>query len=384
METSLKKVTSIVLNNFQNDSRVLKENITLQKNGYDVKVVALWEDGVEEFEEIQNIPVHRIKLTSKNWSKHKLIQIVKYFEFIYIVVKEYKNTDIIHCNDLNALPIGVGIKKIFNKNVKIVYDAHEHETERFNQGNIEKKIAKIVEKNLLKYVDSVITVSDSIANDYVKLYGIKKPHLVFNSPNYKTIEKKDIFRKKFNISKETVIFLYQGGVSKGRGILEFAELIKNKKEVVYIIMGYGALENDIKKLVEKYDNIFFHEAVSPQVLLDYTSSADIGVCIEENLCKSWDYALPNKMFEYHMADLPIIVSGLYEMKKFVRENDTGFILDDIFNQEEFDSKFDTIIETYKSKQENITRVKKVYNWEEQEKVLLKIYKKLYEEEEDVK
>jgi hypothetical protein len=102
----MKKVVSIVLNNFKNDSRVLKESISLQNAGYDVRVVALWEDGVEEKEIVQNIPVHRIKLKSKNWSKNKLVQLIKYFEFLYKVSREYKNADIIHCNDLNALPVG--------------------------------------------------------------------------------------------------------------------------------------------------------------------------------------------------------------------------------------------------------------------------------------
>jgi len=126
----MKKVVSIVLNNFKNDSRVLKENISLQNAGYDVQVVALWEDGVKEQEIIQNIPVHRVKLKSKNWSKNKFVQLIKYFEFLYKASREYKNTDIIHCNDLNALPVGVIIKKFYNKNIKIVYDAHEHESYR--------------------------------------------------------------------------------------------------------------------------------------------------------------------------------------------------------------------------------------------------------------
>jgi len=380
----MRTVTSIVLNNFKNDSRVLKENISLQNAGYDVKVVALHEEPLKEFDEVQNILVHRVKLKSRGWSKNKLIQLLKYFEFIYRVVKKYKNSDIFHCNDLNALPIGVIIKKFFNKNAKVVYDAHEYETERFNQRLIEKKVTKKIEKFLLKYTDSVITVSNSIANDYVKIYKIKKPYLVFNTPNYKTIEKKNLFREKFNIAQESIIFLYQGGVSKGRGILEFAELVKDKQEVAYVIMGYGPLENEIKKTTKKYNNIFFQEAVSPEFLLDYTASADIGVCIEENLCKSWDFALPNKMFEYHMANLPIIVSGLYEMKKFVKENDTGFVLDDIFNKNEFDSKFDGIVKTYKNKQKNIDRVRKLYNWEEQEKVLLEIYNNLNKDKKNVK
>uniref|UniRef100_UPI002B2442DE glycosyltransferase n=1 Tax=Aliarcobacter butzleri TaxID=28197 RepID=UPI002B2442DE len=120
-------IISLVLNNFKNDSRVLKENISLQKAGHKVKVVALYEEPLKEYENVQNIPVHRIKLKTRSWSKHKLIQLLKYFEFIYKVVKQYKNSSIIHCNDLNTLPIGVIIKKFFNKDTKIVYDAHEYE-----------------------------------------------------------------------------------------------------------------------------------------------------------------------------------------------------------------------------------------------------------------
>ena len=366
------RVASVVLNNFTNDSRVLKEGISLQNNGYDVTIVALHKDGLEEFEKVQSIPVHRVKLRSMHWSKNIVASFFKYIEWSYHVIKKYRKYEVMHCHDLNALHLGV-ISKLFNKKMKIVYDAHEYETERYNQSKMERSVAKVLEKFFLKYTDSVITVSDSIANDYVTLYGIKKPYLVFNTPNLVSVQKKNIFREKFNINQEDTIFLYQGGVSKGRGILEFADLIKNKQNVVYVIMGYGLLESEIKEYASKYDNIYFHEAVSPDVLLNYTSSADIGVCIEENLCKSWDYALPNKMFEYHMVGLPIIVSGLYEMKKFVRENDTGYILDDIYDQQEFDAKFDTILDTYKSKEKNIKRVTEIYNWEVQEKVLLSIY-----------
>ena len=356
----VKTVISIVLNNFKNDSRVLKENISLQNANYDVKVIALHDEGQKQFDLIQNIPVHRIKLKSRALSKNKLVQILKYFEFMYRVIKNYKNNDIFHCNDLNALPIGIMIKKIFNKNAKVVYDAHEHECERYNQSTLEKKISKILENFLIKYVDAVITVSDSIANDYSKIYNIKKPYLVYNTPNYIDIEKKDIFRETFNIPKSNTIFLYQGGLSSGRGILEFAELIKDKINVSYIIMGYGTLEKDAINLSKKEKNIFFHKVVSPDVLLYYTSSADIGVCIEENTCKSWDYALPNKMFEYHMVKLPIIVSGLSEMKKFVKENHTGYIIENIFDKKEFDILYENIMSTHKNKIDSINKVRKVF------------------------
>ena len=375
----MKKVVSIVLNNFKNDSRVLKENISLQNAGYDVQVVALWEDGVKEQEIIQNIPVHRVKLKSKNWSKNKFVQLIKYFEFLYKASREYKNTDIIHCNDLNALPVGVIIKKFYNKNIKIVYDAHEHESYRAGYSPAMQKISRWWERKLIKYANKVITVSCSIADDYEKMYNIPKPAIVLNAPFYKETKKQDIFREKFNIPKDDIIFLYQGGLSKERGILELARLINGISGISYIIMGYGILEDEIMQFAQNSKNVYFHQAVSPEVLLDYTSSADIGVCIEKPICRSWDYALPNKMFEYLHANLVLLVGGLRDMKDFVRNNNIGFIIEsyeELNNQEIFNQKLEYLKANYKNKLQNVKEKAQIFNWQKQEKILLQFYKEL--------
>jgi len=374
----LKKVTSIVLNNFKNDSRVLKENISLQKAGYAVQVVALHEEPLKEQEEVQNIPVHRIKLKSRNWSKNKFIQLLKYFEFIYRAVKGYKNSDIVHCNDLNALPVGVIIKKFFNKNVKVVYDAHEYETEINGLKGIQKFLIKRLEKFLIKYADTVICVSDAIADEYVKLYGIKKPALVLNTPPYKNIEKKDIFRETLNISKEKTIFLYQGGLSSGRGIEILLDTFRemNDDKSVIVFMGYGVLEKLVQSASKEYDNIYFHKAVTPDVLLDYTSSADFGISTIEDTCLSYRYCLPNKMFEYLMVEIPVVVSNLYEMKRLVESNNIGVVASKnspkgLGKAIQKASLLDDLV-----LRENIQKVKEIYNWEAQEKVLIKIYEEL--------
>jgi len=376
-----KKATSIVLNNFKNDSRVLKENISLLRGGYDVQVVALHEEALKEFDSIQNIPVHRIKLKSRYWSKNKFIQLFKYFEFIYKVVRGYKKSDILHCNDLNTLPIGVIIKKFFNKNVKIVYDAHEYEiNDTPNESKYKIKIKYYLEKFFIKYADKVITVSDSIANEYVKLYGIEKPALVLNTPLYQKIEKKNIFRETFDIDEDKTIFLYQGGLSTGRGIeilLDAFKLINDDKSVI-VFMGYGSLESLVKKYAREYNNVYFHEAVSPDILLNYTSSADFGISGQVTIenCLSYYYSLPNKIFEYLMAELPIIVSDAYEMKKIVELNEIGIV-----SKENTPNGIKIAVEeAMKLDKEklktNIQKLNTIYNWEEQEKVLLKLYREL--------
>ena len=377
MEVSLKKIVSIVINNFKNDSRVLKENISLQNAGYDVQVVALWEEGVKEFETVQNIPVHRVVLQSKNWSTNGLIQLLKYFEFIYRVVKGYRDSDIVHCNDLNTLPVAVIIKKFFNKNVKIVYDAHEYETETLYSTGIRKKIAQKLEKSLIRYTDRVITVSETIANEYVRLYNIEKPVLVFNTPYYKEIKPTNIFREKFHISKEKNIFLYQGALSQGRGIEILLEAFTSLDENnIIIFMGYGLLEDHIKESAKKYMNIYFHEAVAPEEVLAYTSSANFGISTIEDSCLSYRYCLPNKMFEYMMAGLPVIVSDLPEMKKIIEVFNVGVVL----HENSINGMKDAIGELEKLDKyvlkENLKQIKHQYNWEEQERKLLKVYNAL--------
>jgi glycosyltransferase involved in cell wall biosynthesis len=376
----MKKVISIVLNNFKNDSRVLKENISLQKEGYEVQVVALHEEPLKEYEEVQGIPVHRVKLKTRKWSKKKIVQLIKYFEFVYKFVKKYRDNDIIHCNDLNTLPIGIIIKKFFNKKVKIVYDAHEYEiNDKPNESKINIKLKYFLEKFLIKYVDKTITVSDSIANEYKRLYNIEKPALVLNTPSYKKIEKKDLFREELGIEKNKTIFLYQGGLSSGRGIeilLETFKTIENKN-VVIVFMGYGELEELIKEYSKKYKNISFHQAVTPEVLLEYTSSADFGILFYENSCLNHYYCSPNKMFEYLMAEIPVIVSNLYEMKRLVESNKIGIVAE---TNTPYGLKMAIEQAVKLDKKElriNIQKLKSIYNWEEQEKVLLKVYRELY-------
>jgi len=370
------KIANLVFNSFENDSRVLKETISLANAGHEVEVIAHLDKNLLEYESAKNFKIRRFSYLNREEKKGIISKLRAYFSYIKLTIQHCKRFDVVHCNDLDTLPIGFIIKRFHNKNIKVVYDAHEYETERHHQSNFSKKFLKIIEGFLLKYVDSVITVSEPIAEEYAKLYDIEKPTIIYNTPFKVHVEKHNIFREKFNIPKEHTIFLYQGGLQPRRGILEFFDLIQDKKDVSYVVMGFGALKETIIKMSKEHQHIYYHEAVSPDVLLEYTSSADIGICIEENLCKSWNLGLPNKMFEYYMVGLPILVSGLFELKRFVVEHDTGYAINDVFSKDEFDSIFPEIIKTYKDKSEQIERVKEVYNWQNQEKKLLKLYEKL--------
>lgn len=375
------KVVSVVMNNFKNDTRVLKEAITLKNNYFDVKVLALHDgkSSLKEYDVVSGINVHRFFLKTKNLPKSLVYQLLKYCEFFYKAVKECKKADIIHCNDLQPLPVAAAVKMFSCGKIKIVYDAHEYETEVKGLTGIRKTLAKILERFLIKFVDKVITVNDSIAEKYVEMYGINKPCIVLNSPNKLTVtEKNDIFREKFNIPKKNKIFLYQGGFSKGRGIEILLETFANIdiENVCIVFMGYGELEDKIKEYAGKYKNIFYHEAVAPQVLLNYTVSADYGISLIENVCLNYYYCLPNKFFEYSMAGLPVICSDFPVMNSFIQKHGAGTLANPDDKISIIASIKNIMTKDYKVLSQNARNMALANSWEEQEKVLINLYKDL--------
>ena len=75
------------------------------------------------------------------------------------------------------------------------------------------------------------------------------------------------------------------------------------------------------------DRIHFLGAVNHNELLTYTASADIGLALIENISISYYYALPNKLFEYIMAGVPILSSNLPQMKKVIDDYQVGKYVD---------------------------------------------------------
>jgi glycosyltransferase involved in cell wall biosynthesis len=375
----MNRVISIGLNNFKNQSRVIKESMSLKNAGYDVKILALHENGLKEKESFQNIYVHRVRLITRGWSKHPIIQLIKYIEFAIRIVKNYHRTDIVHCYSIGPLPISVIIKKLSRGKVKIVYDAREYETEVNGLRGLKKKIVTWLERKLIFEADQVITVSNSIAEEYARRYNISKPTLVLNCPPYQVVPSSDVFRTRFPITPKQKIFLYQGGLTSGRGIelliQTFSKL--SRRDVVLVMMGYGPLESKVRSAAKQYENIFYHPAVSPIELLKYTASADVGIAFIENTCLSYYYCLPNKFFEYSMAGLPLLINNLPEMNRLIQKYGCGVVADGDGNTEALVEAINKIMsKDLKQLSDNALTMAKDYNWEEQEKNLIDVYNRL--------
>lgn len=371
----------ILTNNFTNDSRVLKEGATLVNAGYSVKLVCFGNDALPVEDTASGMKVRRIFFPKgKRTFLQTIRELLHFLKFCCIVCLKEGDVDIIHCHDLYPLPLGVIIKALSFGKKKIVYDTHEYQTEvGLHVKGIVKKIYELTERFFIRYADIVITVSDSIADEYKRLYNIPKPHLVLNCPPYRdTVPPKDLFRHKFSIPEGSLVFLYQGGLSAFRGIERTLEAFKNinTNDRVLVVMGYGPLEPLVKEYAyDCPDRIFFHPSVTPAELLNYTASADVGILCYENVCLNHYYCSPNKLFEYIMADIPVIASDLYEIGRIFQLYGNGIIVED--GVEDLRRAIESLGgDDIVRMKDSIAKMKKIYSWEEQEKKLLKAYKEL--------
>lgn len=273
-----------------------------------------------------------VEKTSKFRYLRILLMFIVYIEaFTKILIKGYRfKPTVIHVNDWYVLPIACLIKR--SPKTKIIYDAHELESETNGITNDMRKMVNLVEKLCWKKIDFFITVSPSILDWYKSRYKIEKSEIVMNSPQieeHKQLgEKSSYFRKKFSIPSSSKIFLYLGNLERGRGIHNILEVFSTiNQDYVVVLMGTGSLENEVIEYATKNQNIFVHKPVTHNQVTDVASSADYGICLIENVSLSNYYCLPNKLFENIFAGLPVITSNFPDMSEIVRKYSVGISAD---------------------------------------------------------
>lgn len=368
----MRKVAMLLMSALDHDSRVRKEIAALQKA--DFKVTALTVNSTKRApcEHVSISHAHRRVLVPG------MSAAILYARFIRQAINLRKH-DVVHCNDLNTLPVGVLLKALSWGRIRIVYDAHEFESNQVpNQSGWSIWYLQTLERALIQFADVVVTVSQSIANEYQRLYGIRPPKVVLNCPPYRPVRAKhDLFRSALGIGPDQKIFLYQGGLTFGRGIELLLKTFDGpKRHSVIVFMGYGPLERMIKQHAAISENIFFYPAVSSDNLLDYTSSADVGIVVAENVCRSYDYSLPNKLFEFVMAGLPVVTSNLTEMRQFVESNGIGVVVSEN-SVRAVEEAMQTVLRLdLKRVAARLDALRSVYCWEQQELSLRCAYREI--------
>ena len=157
----------ISLTEFRNESRVLKETNSLIKYGIadTVYIASLYASNLEKEQRYsERLILNRFKLKTRNLSKYFFMQVFKYIEFVCKVTFFYQTRAIkmVNVHSIALLPLGVLLKYLYK--AKLVYDAHELETETSGLSGARKKLAKFMEKDMIKKCDLIFVVSENIAD----------------------------------------------------------------------------------------------------------------------------------------------------------------------------------------------------------------------------
>jgi len=259
------------------------------------------------------------------------------FNFLYFAEINFKlffravvyRPSLIHCNDWFVLPAAVAAKKVCGS--KLLYDAHELESEVSDIKTQTAEMVMAIESWAWSSVDFFITVSPSIKTWYHNRFGSKPSGVILNSPQFDShLALKPIggFREVFPISETAKVYLYIGYITVGRGIETILEaFLKTKSNSVAVFLGDGQYVQQIQKQSRVRRNVFVHPMVKHGDVVNLAASADFGLCLIENVSLSDYYCLPNKLFEYAFAGIPVVASKFPEISRVVNEYGLGYCIE---------------------------------------------------------
>lgn len=236
---------------------------------------------------------------------------------------------IVQAHSLAAMPASILAARLFGK-AKLVYDAHELESERTGWSTALRRIARFVEARLIGFADEVIVVSDTIGDWYAEQYRIPKPHLIRNMPETAT-ESGDArvgVRQTLGLSSQELIFVYLGKLTFGRGISILVDAFKQcQPDKHLVLLGDGPMGPSLRQIAGEVPNIHVLDPVPSAEVIGFVRSADVGFSMGEDVSLSYRYSLPNKLFESRRAGLAIIVANMVEMASFVHVYGGGWVVE---------------------------------------------------------
>ena len=235
---------------------------------------------------------------------------------------------IYHASDLFVLPALARAARW--PSGRLAYDARELYPHVF--GTVGKPWAswfwKRVEGRYARRADAVLTVNDTIADWMARHYGIDRPTVLYNVPERCSVPVSDALRERTGLASDIPIVLYQGALFPYRGLPTLVDAMREVPDAALVLMGEGPLREALASQIASLglsSRAFVLDPVPPDALLGVTASADVGVLPLDDVCLSYRYALPNKLFEYLTAGLPVAATDLPEIRRVVAGHDVGLL-----------------------------------------------------------
>ena len=314
------------------DSRVRREAKALAADGHDVTVVHLAPADVpdavrsEGYRVVSALP-QRLRERRLPFAAHRLLFMRRFVGAIRAL-----QPDAVHAHDAAMLAPGLVGARIVG--ARLVYDSHELATGVAYRERAWARFVWALERLVVPRCDAVVTVSDGIAARLQELYGLtERPTVVRNLPDLRPPNGPVHLRRRLGLPDDTPLVLHQGAAARGRGCEALVRAMEHLPEAHLLFLGDDdptyenrldavAVESGVSRRVHRLPGVPLEE------LLSYTAEADVGVSLLEDTCENHRLALPNKVFEYMAAGVPVVVSDLPEVAALVRAHGGGLVAPD--------------------------------------------------------
>jgi len=370
---ALKKVIVSVTNDLVTDQRVDKTCNTLTAMGFNVILVGRRKTDSSSLA-LRTYQTHRMRLL---WEKGPFFYAEYNIRLFFYLLTN--SADLLVSNDLDTLLPNFLVSRL--RKLNLIYDSHEYYTETPELVNrpLVKRVWKIIEQWIFPKLTDVITVNESIARLYENEYKVHVK-VVRNIPLAVEIASAET-RNSLGLPVNKNIILMQGaGINIQRGAEEAVEAMQYLDNCLLLIIGGGDVLEILKEktaALNLSEKVIFIPKQPYNRLRDFTSNADIGLTIDKDTNLNYRFSLPNKLFDYIHSGLPVLASRLPEISMIVEKYGIGSFIENHDPNHIAEKIKSMLADTGKMAEYKANALKASWelNWQNEEKVLINIYRK---------
>lgn len=373
------------------EARLMRDAVALAEAGFDVTIIDIENDPARALEEdIQG--VHFKHIYMPGWYVSTRFKPFFPLKLAWVLVRcirhqlRYAPFDLFHVHVEKAFLAGYIAARLQRK--PLIFDSPDlpFSDPHLLRSPILKRLSEGLLKRLIIYCRQIITASPFYAREIQKNYPDAAITVIYNVPVYREVQKTTRLHAYLQLDPQVRIALYQGNIQPDRELerLVYAAHFLDP-DVVIVMMGKGFRDTPVRlqQLIEQQqvqDRVKIIPPVPYNELLDWTAAADIGLTLfSPDYSKSIRYTLPNKLFEYLMAGLPVLSAPLDAIAEVVNTEQVGYVIASL-EPEEIAHGINTLLtdsQALATMQHNaLTVAREKFNWNTESRKLIRLYDEL--------